>query len=243
MPDEFSLKVTGTIVAPEDGEWTFTLVQVGRARFTIDGQVVVDNWNPTGRSDAFMGFGSGEASGTIELRAGEPHTIEVEFIAPRGLGGLEIGCRPPAPPDLMDRAVALAARADAVVCVVGTDNDWETEGHDRESMALPPPQDELDTRRRGRELTHRRGGERGVADRDAVGRRRRRDRAGVVPGRRVGQRARRHRVGRRFTVGQAADDVPCAHRRHARVHELSRRAGPGALRRRRVRRLPLVRHA
>ncbi len=77
------------------------------------------------------------------LNAGEAHTIEVEFVPPRGLGGLEIGCRPPSPPDLMDRAVALARRADAVVCVVGTDNDWETEGHDRESMALPPPQDEL----------------------------------------------------------------------------------------------------
>ena len=43
----------------------------------------------------------------------------------------------------MDRAVALARRADAVVCVVGTDGDWETEGNDRESMALPAPQDEL----------------------------------------------------------------------------------------------------
>ncbi len=31
-PDEFSLRVTGTVVAPESGEWTFTLVQVGRAR-------------------------------------------------------------------------------------------------------------------------------------------------------------------------------------------------------------------
>ena len=90
-----------------------------------------------------MGFGSAEAAGTIALTAGEPHTIEVEFVPPRGLGGLEIGCRPPSPPDLMDRAVALARRADAVVCVVGTDNDWETEGNDRESMALPPPQDEL----------------------------------------------------------------------------------------------------
>ena len=30
-----------------------------------------------------------------------------------------------------------------VVCVVGTDGDWESEGNDRESMALPPPQDEL----------------------------------------------------------------------------------------------------
>jgi beta-glucosidase len=43
----------------------------------------------------------------------------------------------------MDRAVARARRAAAVVCVIGTDNDWETEGNDRESMSLPPPQDDL----------------------------------------------------------------------------------------------------
>src|SRR5207248_894805 len=109
----------------------------------LDGDVIVDNWHPTGRSDAFMGFGSEEARGTIGLAAGELHELEVQFVPPGGLGGLEIGCRPPAPPDLMDRAVALARRADAVVCVVGTDNDWETEGHDRASLALPPPQDDL----------------------------------------------------------------------------------------------------
>ncbi len=143
VPNEFSMRVTGTVVAPESGEWTFTLVQVGRARLLLDGDVLVDNWSPTARSDAFMGFGSAEAGGTIELTAGEPHELEVQFVPPRGLGGLEIGCRPPAPPDLMDRAIALATRADAVVCVVGTDNDWETEGHDRASMALPPPQDDL----------------------------------------------------------------------------------------------------
>ncbi|HEV2644575.1 MAG TPA: glycoside hydrolase family 3 C-terminal domain-containing protein, partial [Candidatus Elarobacter sp.] len=143
VPRDFSLVARGTVVATETGEWSFSLVQVGRAKLSIDGAVVVDNWNPTGRSDAFMGFGSAEASGSIALTAGEEHTIEVEFVPPGGLGGLEIGCRPPAPPDLMNRAVALARRADAVVCVVGTDNDWETEGNDRESMALPPPQDEL----------------------------------------------------------------------------------------------------
>jgi beta-glucosidase len=143
VPAEFSMRVTGTVVVPESGEWTLSLVQVGRARLSIDGEVLVDNWNPEGRSDAFMGFGSAEVASTIELIAGEPHTIEVEFVPPGGLGGLQIGCRPPAPADLMDRAVALARRADAVVCVVGTDGDWETEGSDRESMALPPPQDEL----------------------------------------------------------------------------------------------------
>ena len=34
-------------------------------------------------------------------------------------------------------------RADAVVCVVGSDGQWETEGNDRESMTLPGAQDDL----------------------------------------------------------------------------------------------------
>ena len=135
------------------------------------------------------------------------------------------------------------ARADAVVCVVGTDNDWETEGNDRESMALPPPQDELvravaaANPRTVVVVNAASPVEMPWADDVA------RDPAGLVPRRGVGQRARRRAVGRRVAVGQAADHDPGAHRGHARVHELSRRARPGALRRRRVRRLPLVRHA
>jgi beta-glucosidase len=143
VPEQFSLRATGTIAATETGEWTLSLVQVGRARLLLDGVVVVDNWEPSGRSDAFMGFGSAELSVVVPLVAGEEHELVVEYTPPGGLGGLQIGCKPPAPPDLMDRAIALAQRADAVVCVVGTDNDWETEGADRTSMALPAPQDEL----------------------------------------------------------------------------------------------------
>jgi beta-glucosidase len=43
----------------------------------------------------------------------------------------------------MDRAVALAGEADAVVLVVGTSGEWESEGFDRSSMDLPGAQDEL----------------------------------------------------------------------------------------------------
>jgi beta-glucosidase len=43
----------------------------------------------------------------------------------------------------MERAVAAAAEADAAVLVVGTNDDWETEGADRASMDLPGAQDEL----------------------------------------------------------------------------------------------------
>lgn len=144
VPEEFSMRITGTLVAPESGAWTFGLVQVGRAKLAIDGEVVVDNWQPSGRSDAFMGFGSAEVTATIDLVAGEPHRLEVDFVpAGPSMGGLAIGCTPPAPADLLERAVELAARADVVVCLVGTDGDWETEGNDRDAMTLPVPQDEL----------------------------------------------------------------------------------------------------
>ena len=43
----------------------------------------------------------------------------------------------------MDRAVAAAASADATIVVVGTNDDWESEGHDREFMELPGDQAEL----------------------------------------------------------------------------------------------------
>ena len=45
--------------------------------------------------------------------------------------------------DLMQEAVDTAKDADAVILIVGTNSDWETEGNDRSSLALPSNQDEL----------------------------------------------------------------------------------------------------
>ena len=49
-------------------------------------------------------------------------------------------------PGGVDRAVELARGADLAVLVVGTDDEWESEGYDRETMDLPPGQDQLVTR-------------------------------------------------------------------------------------------------
>ena len=43
----------------------------------------------------------------------------------------------------MDRAVAAASAADVAVVMVGTNDEWETEGFDRTTMDLPGRQDEL----------------------------------------------------------------------------------------------------
>ncbi|HEY6698898.1 MAG TPA: glycoside hydrolase family 3 C-terminal domain-containing protein [Acidimicrobiales bacterium] len=95
--------------------------------------------------DAFYGMGSVEVEAPVELVAGAPVDVEVEFSAlgPHGQGALKVGCRYPEPRDLLERAVAAAAEADAAVLVVGTTGEWESEGHDRASMNLPGRQDEL----------------------------------------------------------------------------------------------------
>jgi beta-glucosidase len=56
---------------------------------------------------------------------------------------LELRIAPPEDPDRFERAVATAAGADAAVVVVGLDGDWETEGRDRDDLALPGRQVEL----------------------------------------------------------------------------------------------------
>jgi beta-glucosidase len=142
----FSMRARATFTAPEDGIYTFGLSQAGRARLLFDGDVVLDGvTDPPPPGSEFFGMGSQEITALVELAAGERRELVVEYSsrgAP-GIRGVRVGCRVPVPPDLMERAVSAATRADAVVLVVGTTDEWESEGHDRTSMDLPGDQDEL----------------------------------------------------------------------------------------------------
>jgi len=55
------------------------------------------------------------------------------------LGGAEVQD----PDELMSSAVSLAKDADAVIAVVGLSADFESEGYDRTTLALPGRTDEL----------------------------------------------------------------------------------------------------
>ena len=145
--DDFSFRATGRYLADETGPHTLSLVQIGgRARVLVDGVVVLDGIaDPPGPGGEYFGMASAEVEATVELVAGEPVDVVVEFAQEAAffLRGMKLGLRRPSPPDLLDRAVAIARDADAVVVVVGTNDDWETEGRDRASMHLPGGQDEL----------------------------------------------------------------------------------------------------
>ena len=43
---------------------------------------------------------------------------------------VQIGMQAPDQHDLMEEATSLAKEADAVILIVGTNSDWETEGND-----------------------------------------------------------------------------------------------------------------
>ncbi|HEV2370246.1 MAG TPA: glycoside hydrolase family 3 N-terminal domain-containing protein, partial [Acidimicrobiales bacterium] len=147
VPDAgFSLRARATYVPELTGSHLFTLTQAGRARLLVAGETVIDGFvAPPPRGREFFGMGSEEATATVELQAGRPVEITIEFSSEgsNAVYGTRIGCTRPWPADLMERAEAAAAGADAVVVVVGNNEDWETEGEDRAFMHLPGRQDEL----------------------------------------------------------------------------------------------------
>lgn len=105
----------------------------GGYRAYVDDKLVIDNWD---RANADI------SQARIPLSAG-PHQVRFEYFVHWSWGGptVRLGIvRPEAM--VQPEALAVAARADAVVLAVGFDADAESEGGDR-TFQLPPAQDEL----------------------------------------------------------------------------------------------------
>lgn len=141
----------GQLVPAQSGPHVISLVQLATGadsgtRLRIDDQIVFDCIaRPPGPGDTYFGMGSEELRTEIELEAGRSYEIEVEYVSPRTgwAHGAQIGCRPVISPHALDDAAAAAADADVAIVVVGTNDDWETEGRDRTDLALPGAQREL----------------------------------------------------------------------------------------------------
>ena len=141
----FSARFHTTFTPDVGGTWQFGVSAVADAVLYLDGEVVVDNTNvPAGGS--FFGIGKAEQIATADLQAGRGYALEVRLRRPpsgNGLSGLNIGAFAPVLTDQLREAVDLAADADVAIVIVGTNDDWESEGYDRDIMDLPGRQDEL----------------------------------------------------------------------------------------------------
>lgn len=145
-PAAFSFRATGTFSSEDTGTHTLKLVQSGDARVSIDGTVVLDALEgefPKG--DAFFGMGTAPIPAELDLVAGEEHELLIEYRSKGAvlLTGAEVALEAPGGRDHLAEAEALAAEADVAILVVGTNDDWETEGRDRDLFVLPGDQPEL----------------------------------------------------------------------------------------------------
>jgi len=142
---DFAARFTMGFTPDVSGEWQFGVESVGVVTISMDGQLVMDNSDaPTGGS--FFGSGRFEKVQTFTVEAGRRYEMVMELrhrSAGMGVGGLNVGAMAPIIGDQVADAVALSARSDVSVLVVGTNDDWESEGWDRTSIDLPGEQDRL----------------------------------------------------------------------------------------------------
>ena len=138
-----SVRFSGEIQPEYNGEYDFEIFSIGPSRLSIDGVNLIDNWTSQEPGDAFFGMGSAPRRNKIKFQKGETYSLEIEYKWEGRFPAVQIGMQAPDQFDLMDEATSLASESDAVILIVGTNSDWETEGNDRASLALPSIQDEL----------------------------------------------------------------------------------------------------
>ncbi|MBW2270191.1 MAG: glycoside hydrolase family 3 C-terminal domain-containing protein [Deltaproteobacteria bacterium] len=144
--DAFSMRAVATVRPSATGSHELRMIQCGRARVLVDGAVVIDaTEGEIRRGEAFFGFGSEELTAELALEAGCEIELCIEFSNRDSmiLSGATLGLVPLVAEDLVGEAEALAAECDAAIVVVGTNDDWETEGRDRDLFELPGEQPEL----------------------------------------------------------------------------------------------------
>ena len=140
---ELSVKFSTTYKPSISGEFEFEVFSIGLSRIKINGKELVDNWSSQKKGEAFFGFACAPKRNKIKLTKGKEYLVEVEYEFEGRFPAIQFGCRPPDPKNLLEEAVKIAKQSDAVVLVVGTNSDWETEGNDRKNLGLPSDQDVL----------------------------------------------------------------------------------------------------
>ena len=137
----YSIRWTGDLVPPVDGDYRLGASADGGYRIYLDGKKFIDDFAP---------HGTRTMTTLVHLQAGHPYPIRIEYFH----GWWEATARLLwLPPNLTQDAVAAARKADVVITVVGITAQFEGEesdssdpgffGGDRLDLNLPRPQEEL----------------------------------------------------------------------------------------------------
>ena len=141
----FDLSARSSLVVEVGGLHTFSLIEASPCRLFVDGALVIDGTELPPPGDTFFGLFRQELTADVELEAGRPHDVvlECDALERQWAHGAQIGLRRVETTDPVVEARDLAASCDMAIVVVGTNDDWESEGHDRATLDLPGRQAEL----------------------------------------------------------------------------------------------------
>jgi len=140
-----TVRASTTLTPESDGLYTLQYGGTGDVTLRVNGEAVGTQPSPVVGGDVMGHLLRGEALQFVQpLKAGGPVRLEYEMTyAPARAQGLWFGARPPAEPDLPERAAALAARTPQAVLVVGETADSGVESRDRTTTRLPQAQLDL----------------------------------------------------------------------------------------------------
>ena len=97
----------------------------------LDNEIILDQWT------SHVGWETGI---TKKLVAGKAYDFKVEYIDDIDWAGVIIGWKP-LKDNLLQEAITVAKKSDAVILVLGSRNDTEGEHLDRQSLDLLPEQE------------------------------------------------------------------------------------------------------
>ena len=146
-PASFSVRLKGRFTAEHSGRHRFGIFSAGYSRLYVDGTLVADAWDGWTKGRTFFEEGCDEVVGEMELEAGRPIEVMIEFAskpsdnlthsAVRAGIGRVLGDAD------LEAAARAAAAAETALVFVGRSGEWDTEGSDLDGIALPGRQDEL----------------------------------------------------------------------------------------------------
>ncbi|KAH8117155.1 glycoside hydrolase superfamily [Phellopilus nigrolimitatus] len=162
LGERWGMKLRGILSVTKDMPFELGIAVAGRAKLYVDGKLFVDNWSKQRPGDFFYGQGTVEEKATINLFTAKPVDVEVIYICtslqsdpedddvgkrvaqPALMRGLRLGGAEKLDEEkAIGDAAKLASDSDIVVVVGGLMLEWESEGFDRPTLALPRRQDDL----------------------------------------------------------------------------------------------------
>lgn len=138
-------RLTGFYSPDQTGKYELGIYSAGQSRLFVDGQLIVDNWTNWKVGSSFFGFGSDEVRASYNFEKGKFYKVVIEYLpSPNGmLTGAKFGIDLPLNDSAIADAAKLAAECNQTILILGSNADWEGEGHDRESLELPGLQNQL----------------------------------------------------------------------------------------------------